>query len=62
MSFWGHILDRLERRLLLRSMGLDPAECDKPARQDDPIRDQLIEVRTTSGWRVWRRDDLKTRD
>ena len=47
MSVVRRFLDKLERRLLLRSMGIDEAAADRPAPPDDPIRERLIEVKTT---------------
>lgn len=62
MSVVRRFLDKLERRLLLRSMGIDEAAADRPAPPDEPIRERLIEVKTTHGWQVWRREDIKNGD
>lgn len=55
-------LDRLERKILLRSYGVDPDAARKPASTDDPVGRRFYEVKTTRGWRLWRRGDLKNRD
>lgn len=46
---------RFERRLALGRLGLDPDTAGTPAAEADHIRDRVIEVKTTGGWRVWAR-------